>query len=123
MPAPACGCSTMSLRSMVLKRPLRERSLATTVAASSELSGESAARNGTIAIGTALSWPRVTSTTNSALLPPEMSKHASDAVTARSVLFIGFEPECEIALEQRRIRRIRQGRGTVHRVLDRLAHS
>src|ERR1700677_3764998 len=122
MPAPVCGCSTMSLRSMVLKRPLRARSLLTTVAASIEVSAESAARNGTTAIGTALSCPRVTSTTNSAPRLCDSSKHASDAAKATRVLFIGFEPECKISLEQRRIRRIRQGRGAIHGILDRLAH-
>src|ERR1700692_4241394 len=36
-------------------------------------------------------------------------------------LFIGLEPKYEVSFKKRRVRRIRQGRCTIHRIFDRLA--
>src|SRR5208337_3263480 len=118
--APVCGCSTMSLRSIDLKRPLRERSALTTWATSNESAAASAAVNGTIAMGIASSCPFVTSTTNSPQLRGASSIKRT-AAAAKLALFIGLELNFEIPLEQRRIRRVRQRRGFIHCDLDGLA--
>src|ERR1700691_913277 len=117
MAAPACGCSIMSLRSVVLKRPLRARSSLTSCATSNE---PASALKGTMAIGMASACPFVISTTSSA--------HAGAQNNMRPIgnqhdrcLFIGLEPKYEVSFEERRIRGIRQGRCTIHRILDRLA--
>src|SRR5580692_1530518 len=111
----------MSLRSIDLKRPLRARSSLTNRATSTVSAAASAAVNGTMAMGMASSCPRVTSTTNSPQVDGGNNTTPHKAIR-KSLLFIGLEPKGEIALEQRRIGRIRQWRGTIHGILDRLAH-
>src|SRR5208283_3117410 len=121
MLAPLCGCSTMSFRSMLLKRPLRARSSLTTCATSKVPAAASAAVKGTIAMGMASSCPRVTSTTNSPRLSGQNASSASNTITKRD-LFIGLELNFEISLKQRRIRRLGQRRCAIHGILDGLAH-
>src|SRR5579859_1805097 len=125
MPAPLCGCSIMSLRSMVLKRPLRARSSLTSCATSNEAAVISGEAKGTMAMGMASVWPLVTSTTNSARAAQgPMTLIARKAQTASCLfieLFLGMKVNHKIPFEQRRIRRRRQWRCTIHRILDRLA--
>src|ERR1700678_2317034 len=120
MAAPVCGCSTMSLRSVVLKRPLRARSELTSCATSKGAAAAPGVSNGTIAIGMASACPLVISTTSWAHVLEQNNRKPS--VNKQEMrLFIGFEPEYEVSFKQRRIRGIRQGRCTIHRVFDRLA--
>src|ERR1700723_1519456 len=126
MPAPVCGCSIMSLRSMVLNRPLRARSSLTSCATSNDAAASSADVKGTMAIGMASVWPFVTSTTNSAwarqgpmTLIARRAQHASCLFI--STLFLGMKVNHKISFEQGRIRGRRQGGCTIHRILDRLA--
>src|ERR1022692_2124115 len=121
MLAPLCGSSIMSLRSMALNRPLRDRSSATTRATSKDSAAASAPMNGTIAMGMASSCPRVTSTTKSPHEREQKSKRPRTAIE-QSALFIGLEPKCEFSLEKRRIRRVRQRRSAIDRVFDGLAN-
>src|ERR1700722_11024850 len=118
MAAPACGCSIMSLRSVALKRPLRARSSLTSCATSNEPA--SGALKGTMAIGMASACPFVISTTSSAHVLEQNNRKPS-VNKQEMLLFIGVEPEYEVSFKQRRIRGIRQGRCTIHRVFDRLA--
>src|ERR1700734_103656 len=119
MPAPVCGCSIMSLRSVVLKRPLRARSLPTSCATSNDAAAASGELKGTIAIGMASACPLVISTTSSA---HEREQNAKQPIASKHKrrLFIWVEPENKVSLEQRRILWFRQGRCTIHRILDRL---
>src|ERR1700676_5747006 len=117
MPAPAWGCSIMSLRSVALKRPLRARSSLTSFATSNEpASGE---LKGTIAIGIASACPFVISTTSSAHVGGQNIRKPT-ANTHEKRLFIGLEPKYKVSFKERRVRRIRQRRCTIHRILDRL---
>src|ERR1700693_3742749 len=120
MAAPVCGCSIMSLRSVVLKRPLRARSAPTSCATSNEAAAASGELNGTIAIGMASDCPFVISTTSSAHVG-EQNNMKPIATKHEMRLFIGLEPKYEVSFKERRVRRIRQGRCTIHRVFDRLA--
>src|SRR5580658_10050925 len=120
MPAPVCGCSIMSLRSVVLKRPLRARSLPTSCATSNDAAAASGELKGTIAIGMASACPLVISTTSSAQ-EREQSTKQPIASKHEMRLFIWVEPENKVSLKQRRVGRFRQGRCTIHRILDRLA--
>src|SRR6202041_1404398 len=120
MAAPVCGCSTMSLRSVVLKRPLRARSELTSCATSKGAVAAPGEPNGTIAIGMASACPFVISTTSCAHVL-EQNNRKPIASKDEKRLFIGFEPKYEVSLKERRIRRIRQGGGAIHRVFDRLA--
>src|SRR5450755_4539203 len=115
-----CGCSIISLRSVVLNRPLRARSSLTSCATSNDAAAASAELKGTIAIGMASACPFVISTTSSARL---LVHSNAKAIAAKQLLhlFIGFKPEYEVSFKQSRIRRIRQGRCTIHRIFDRLA--
>src|SRR5450631_721593 len=118
MPAPVWGCSIMSLRSVVLKRPLRARSSLTSFATSNDpASGE---LKGTIAIGMASACPFVISTTSSAHVRGQNMRKPT-ANTYEKRLFIGLEPKYKVSFKERRVRRIRQRRCTIHRILDRLA--
>src|SRR6202140_4815648 len=119
MPAPVCGCSIMSLRSVVLKRPLRARSSLTSFATSNVAAAASGELKGTIAIGMASACPFVISTTSPAHVG-EQSNIRPITTKHEKRLFIGPKPECEVSFKERRIRRIRQGRCTIHRVFDRL---
>src|SRR5258708_33912376 len=120
MPAPVCGCSIMSLRSVVLKRPLRARSSLTSCATSNEAAVASGGLKGTIAIGMASDCPLVISTTSSAHVREQNNMKAS-AAKDEICLFIGLEPKYEVSFKERRVRRIRQRRCTIPRVFDRLA--
>src|SRR6202021_597424 len=120
MVAPVCGCSTMSLRSVVLKRPLRARSELTSCATSKGAGAAPGEPNGTIAIGMASACPFVISTTSWAHVR-EQNNRKPIASKEENRLFIGFEPKYEVSLKERRIRGIRQGGCTIHRVFDRLA--
>src|SRR5258708_4467035 len=120
MPAPVCGCSIMSLRSVVLKRPLRARSALTSWATSNEAAAASGELKGTMAIGMASACPFVISTTSSAQVR-EQNNRKPIATKHEIRLFIGLEPKYEVSLKQRRVRWIRQGRCTIHRIFDRLA--
>src|SRR4030081_2161775 len=110
----------MSLRSVVLKRPLRVRSALTSCATSNEAAAASGELNGTIAIGMASDCPFVISTTSSAHVR-EQNNMKPIATKHEMHLFIGLEPKYEISFKERRVRRIRQGRCTIHRIFDRLA--
>src|SRR3984957_11266750 len=118
MAAPVCGCSIMSRRSVVLKRPLRARSSLTSCATSNEPA--SGALKGTMAMGMGSACPFVLPTTSSATPGAEINSRTIGNQHERR-LFIGLEPKYEVSFEQRRIRGIRQGRCTIHRILDRLA--
>src|SRR6202051_4576312 len=120
MPAPVCGCSIMSLRSVVLKRPLRARSSLTSFATSNEAAAASGELKGTMAIGMASACPFVISTTSSAHVRGHNNMKPIAATKHEIRLFIGLEPKYEVSLKERRVRRIRQGRCTIHRVFDRL---
>src|SRR6185369_8485984 len=125
----------MSLRSSGAKRPLRCRSAATTSATSNGAAFADSQPNGTTAIGTAFSWPRVISITSWALAMgatnAAMASSASDR-TRFSILFLRIsiftsivlrlEHEHQVPLEHPRIRRRRQRRGLEHRGFDRLLH-
>src|ERR1700735_1899940 len=119
MAAPVCGCSTMSLRFMVLKRPLRARSELTSCATSNGAAAAPGGSNGTTAIGMAFVCPFVISTTSWAHVR-EQNNRKPIASKEENRLFIGFEPKYEVSLKERRIRGIRQGRCAIHRVFDRL---
>src|SRR6202166_682249 len=118
MAAPVCGCSIMSWRSVVLKRPLRARSSLTSCATSKEPA--SGALKGTIAIGIASACPFVISTTSSAHVGGQNMRKPT-ANTHEKRLFIGLEPKYKVSFKERRVRGIRQRRCTIHRILDRLA--
>src|ERR1700734_287616 len=120
MPAPVCGCSIMSLRSVVLKRPLRARSLPTSCATSNDAAAASGELKGTMAIGMASACPFVISTTSSAQEREQNAKQPM-AIKHKMRLFIWFKPENKVSLEQRRVWRLRQWRCTIHRILYRLA--
>src|SRR5450631_3256314 len=120
MPAPVCGCSIMSLRSVVLKRPLRARSSFTSCATSNEAAAASGELKGTIAIGVASAWPFVISTTSSAHVRVQNNSRPI-AIHHVKHLFIGLKPENKVSLEERRIRGLRQGRCTIHRIFNRLS--
>src|ERR1700676_957939 len=117
----------MSLRSMVLNRPLRARSSLTSWATSNDAAASSADAKGTMAMGMASVWPFVTSTTNSPWARQEITKlTARRARHARglfiwSTLFFGMKVDHKISFKQSRVRRRRQWRCTIHRILDRLA--
>src|SRR4029077_344705 len=111
----------MSLRSVVLKRPLRARSLLTSCATSNDAAAASGELNGTIAMGIASACPLVTSTVRSAQLCRQNSSRASRP-KHDNCLFIWLEPNDDVSIEQGRIRRLRQGRCTIHRIFYRLAH-
>src|ERR1700679_1644907 len=120
MAAPVCGCSTMSLRSVALKRPLRARSELTSCATSKGAAAAPGEPKGTMAIGMASACRFAISTTSSAHVLEQNNRKAS--VNKQEMrLFIGLELEYEVCFKQRRIRGIRQGRCTIHRVFDRLA--
>src|SRR6266404_2595100 len=119
MAAPVCGCSTMSLRSVVRKRPLRARSSLTSWATSNEAAAASGELNGTMAMGMASACPFVISTTSCAQLR-EQNNMKPIAAKTEMCLFIGLEPKYEVSFKERRVRRIRQGRCSIHRVFDRL---
>src|SRR5271165_4506564 len=120
MLAPVCGCSIMSLRSVVLNRPLRARSSPTSCATSKDAAAASGDENGTIAMGMASACPFVISTTSSARA---RAQNTSKPVATKHEkrLFIGLEPKYKVSFKKRRIRRIRQRGCTIHRILDRLA--
>src|ERR1700688_2751722 len=120
MPAPVCGCSIMSLRSVVLKRPLRARSSLTSCATSNEAAAASGELKGTMAMGMASDCPFVISTTSSAQVR-EQNNMKPIATKHEMRLFIVLEPKYEVSFKKRRVRRIRQGRCTIHRIFDRLA--
>src|ERR1700677_1952157 len=120
MAVPVGGCSPMALRSGVLKRPLRPRSELTSWATSKGTGAAPGEPNGTIAIGMASACPFVISTTSSAHVLEQNNRKPS-ASKQEKRLFIGFEPKYEVSFKQRRVRGIRQGRCTIHRVFDRLA--
>src|SRR5271168_1174988 len=121
MPAPVCGCSIMSLRSVVLKRPLRARSSLTNCATSKvAVAGGGGDPKGTIAMGMASACPFVISTTSSAQVRGQNNRKPITIKHAKR-LFIGFEPKYKVSFKQRWVRRIRQGRCTIHRILNRLA--
>src|SRR3984893_1893750 len=119
MAAPVCGCSIMSLRSVVLKRPVRARPSLQSFATSNDAAAASGELKGTIAIGMASDCPFVISTTSSAQLR-EQNNMKPIATKHEMRLFIGLEPKYEVSFKERRVRRIRQGRCTIHRVFDRL---
>src|SRR5665213_1668269 len=110
----------MSLRSVVLKRPLRAKSSLTSFATSKDAAAASAELKGTMAMGMASAWPLVISTTSSAQVGPANRRNPRTARQDKG-LFIGLEPEYKVSFEQGRVRRIRQGRCTIHRIFDRLA--
>src|SRR3979490_276072 len=120
MPAPVCGCSIRSLRAVALNRPLRARSSLTSCATSNEAAAASGELKGTIAIGMASACPLVISTTSSAQVRVPNSRKPI-ATKHEMRLFIGLEPKYEVSFKERRVRRIRQGRCTIHRIFDRLA--
>src|ERR1700736_3730760 len=122
MPAPVCGCSIISLRSVDLKRPLRARSSLTSCATSNEAAAASGELKGTMAMGMASDCPFVISTTSSAQVR-EQNNMKPTATKHEMRLFIGLEPKYEVSFKERRVRRIRQWRCTIHRVFDRLAGS
>src|ERR1700730_4314144 len=102
MPAPVCGCSIMSLRSVVLKRPLRARSALTSCATSNDAAAASGELNGTIAIGMAFACPFVISTTSSDQVR-EPNNIRPIATKHEKRLFIGSKPEYEVFFEERRV--------------------
>src|SRR5580692_8140434 len=78
----------MSLRSMVLNRPLLARSSLTSCATSNEAAAICADAKGTTASGMASVWPFVTSTTNSAWARQGHIKLAARRATHTSCLFM-----------------------------------
>src|SRR5258708_28933722 len=120
MAAPVWGCSIISFRWGAVKRPVRARSSLTSFATSNEAAAASGELKGTIAIGMASACPLVISTTSSA--PAREQRNMKPIAAKHEVrLFIGLEPKYEVSLKDPRVRRIRQGRCTIHRVFDRLA--
>src|SRR5271168_5350992 len=99
MPAPVCGCSIMSLRSVLLNRPLRARSLLTSCATSKDAAAASGELKGTMAIGMASACPFVTSTTSSAQVGGQNNRKPM-AIQHEKRLFIGLEPEDEVSLKE-----------------------
>src|SRR3984893_11887448 len=120
MAAPVCGCSIMSLRSVVLKRPLRARSAPTSCATSNEAAAASGELKGTIAIGMASACPLVISTTSSAQVR-EQNRRTPSVTNHDYRLFIGLEPKNKVSFEQGRVRRFEQGCCAIHCIFDRLA--
>ena len=72
-------------------------------------------------MGMASACPLVTSTVRSAQLCRQNSSSASRP-KHDNCLFIWLEPNDDVLIEQGRIRRLRQGRCTIHRIFYRLAH-
>src|SRR6202163_975313 len=120
MPAPVCGCSIMSLRSVVLKRPLRARSSLTSCATSNDAAAASGELKGTIAIGMASACPFVISTTSCARARGQTRINTIATKHAKR-LFIGLKPKYKVSFKESRVRRIREGRCTINRIFDRLA--
>src|ERR1700735_2091003 len=73
-----------------------------------------------MAMGMASACPFVISTTSSAQVR-EQNRRKPSAITLEIRLFIGLEPKYEVSFKERRIRRIRQRRCTIHRIFNRLA--
>src|ERR1700690_4397338 len=97
----------MSLRSIGLNRPLRNRSSLTRSATSKLAALSCAEEKGTTAIGIARDCPRVISTTNSARAAQQMSGNTRHRKILKD-LVIGLELEDDDSVEQGGIRRIGQ---------------
>src|SRR5450755_4984664 len=112
----------MSLRPIVLKRPLRARASSTSCATSKDAWATSGVENGTTASGIASACPRVISTTNSASPRGANSTVRQQSSKICKTLFIRLELKGELPVEQGWIRWIRQRRGAIHCILDRLTY-